>query len=294
LVSCGIPAAGFDLQIVDPETGRPKPDLQEGEIWLAGPSVAQGYWNKPEETGKAFHATIDGDPDRTYLRSGDLGFVRGGQLYVTGRIKDLIILRGRNLYPQDIERAVGTCHDALSPYGTIAFGMPSAAGERLVVIAETRRNGQPLDADTVFASIRQAVSEQFQVAVGAIVLVRAGTLPRTTSGKVQRRTCRQRLIDDQLRTLANWDQATQKSTITEVSRSNESPTSATEINEGVVQIENWLTDRIADHLGVQETGSIDRHSPITQLGLDSVTAVMISGELQKEFSVNLPPTLLYD
>jgi len=300
LVSCGVPANGFDLQIVDPKSCQPKPDLQEGEIWLAGPSVAEGYWNKPEETENTFCATMAGDSDRKYLRSGDLGFVRGGQLYVTGRLKDLIIVRGRNLYPQDIERAVGTSHEALSPYGTIAFGMPSDSGERLVVVAETRRNGHSLDTDSVFASIRQAISEQFQVAVGAIVLVRTGSLPRTTSGKVQRRACRQRMLNDELRTLASWDSSTPPSTASVQNTSAGSISSvctnrlATELPKGVIEIEGWLTQRIGDHLNVPNIGSIDRTAPITQLGLDSVTAVMISGELQKQFGVNLPPTLLYD
>ncbi len=189
------PGAGSGSLVADPGTGEPLAPGQVGEIWVAGPSVAAGYWSRPEETARTFRARLAGDSgqgDGPFLRTGDLGFVRGGELFVTGRLKDLIILRGRNHYPQDIERTAEQAHPELEPGGAAAFSVDVAGEERLVIAHEVgrrfARSGVPVA--QVAAALRLAVAEEHEVQVHEVVLLRTGTLPRTSSGKVQRHACR--------------------------------------------------------------------------------------------------------
>ncbi|HYH47690.1 MAG TPA: fatty acyl-AMP ligase, partial [Thermoanaerobaculia bacterium] len=191
LVACGAPAAGQEVRIVDAETGRPCGAGEVGEVWVAGPSVAAGYWGRPAETAAAFGAVpLEGAGAGPYLRTGDLGFLHRGELVLAGRAKDLIILRGRNLYPQDVELTAEQSHPALRAGGCAAFGVEDGDGERLVVAAEVERRREA-EAGEAAAALRRAVAEEHEVQVHEVVLLRAGELPRTTSGKVRRRACRE-------------------------------------------------------------------------------------------------------
>jgi acyl-CoA synthetase (AMP-forming)/AMP-acid ligase II len=220
MVSCGRAWLGQDLVIVDPETLTRCDDRKIGEIWVRGPSVAQGYWHRPVETAETFDGRLaeagagpsgsgegEGEPDTApFLRTGDLGFLDGGELFVTGRLKDLIIIRGRNLYPQDIELSVERAHPALRPGCGAAFSVEIGEEERLVVVHEHERTADdaPLDPGTVEAiadAIRQAVAEQHEAQVQQVVLLRAGTIPKTSSGKIQRRACRAALLAGRLAVL---------------------------------------------------------------------------------------------
>jgi acyl-CoA synthetase (AMP-forming)/AMP-acid ligase II len=207
LVSCGRAWLGQELAIVDPATLTRCPDGQVGEIWLRGPSVAQGYWRRPEATAETFDGHLGGEPaeDRVapFLRTGDLGFVDGGELFVTGRLKDLIIIRGRNLYPQDIELTVERSHPALRPGCGAAFSIELGEEERLVVVQELERNATdtPPPAETVEEigdAVRRAVAEEHEAQVQQVVLLRAGSIPKTSSGKIQRRACRAALLAGKL------------------------------------------------------------------------------------------------
>ncbi|MEE8584226.1 MAG: amino acid adenylation domain-containing protein, partial [Acidobacteriota bacterium] len=192
LVSCGRTGAGHEIRIVDPETSRPCLENQVGEIWIRGPSLASGYWNRPLETDRSFQARLQGDRGPgPFLRSGDLGFLHPSGLYVTGRLKDLIILRGRNLYPQDIERTVERSHPALQPGAAAAFSVEAEDEERLVVVQELQRSGRRADQDEVRQAMRQAVAEEYEVQLHDAVLVLPGRVPRTSSGKVRRQACRE-------------------------------------------------------------------------------------------------------
>jgi acyl-CoA synthetase (AMP-forming)/AMP-acid ligase II len=210
VVGCG-PATRNEVQIVDPEAGTPRPDGEEGEIWVRGPSVALGYWNRPEETERVFGAHL-ATGEGPYLRTGDLGVVRDHEIFITGRLKDLIILRGRNVYPQDLERTVERCHAAMRLGGAAAFSTPGQE-ERVVVAAEVSRSyrvstersrapgaqedaaGLFVDAAELIRVIQSAVSEHHDVQVADVVLLRVGTLPRTPSGKVRRHACRESFVD---------------------------------------------------------------------------------------------------
>lgn len=193
-VGCGVPPEGVRVRIVDPETCEPRGDLAVGEIWVDSASKADGYHGLPEETQRVFHARVAGAAEDAtdYLRTGDLGFLAGGELYVTGRLKDIIILRGRNLYPQDIEASVRECHPLIRPGGVVAFSVDVADGdERLVVVAELQvdRLDGTQGAELVHA-IRRRVLADHQVTSHAVVLGAPGTIPKTTSGKLRRSDCR--------------------------------------------------------------------------------------------------------
>ncbi|WP_370585127.1 fatty acyl-AMP ligase [Nocardia sp. XZ_19_231] len=193
LVGSGVALPGEDLRIVDPETGNPCPEGLAGEIWVAGDHVAQGYWGLPEATAETFHARIADDPERTYLRTGDLGVVVDDELYVVGRLKDIIILRGRNYYPHDIEHTVQRAHSALRPGSGAAFAVPGRNGEKLVVVQELKRDTDA-DTDDIAGAIRAAVLQEHELAVADVVLAAPDTVQKTSSGKIMRSAARKRYL----------------------------------------------------------------------------------------------------
>ena len=189
-----------------------------GEIWTAGASVGQGYWQQPEETERTFNAYLRDTNEGPFLRTGDLGFVRDGELFITGRIKDMMIFWGRNSYPQHIEYTVQNSHPALRPNCGAAFSVEVGGEERLVIAQEVERTYlRNLDVNEVVTAIRQEVAQQHVADVYAIVLLKTGSIPKTTSGKIQRRTCRQRFLEDGLKVVGEWQQQEgQQSNITEL------------------------------------------------------------------------------
>ncbi|MFV0257226.1 MAG: AMP-binding protein, partial [Acidimicrobiales bacterium] len=186
IVLLGRPVPGLRFRIVDPRTGDELGERQVGELQIAGTSVMNGYYRRPDADDESF--------DGAWLRTGDLAYLVDGQMAMCGRIKDVIIVGGRNVYPQDIERAVGTV-DGVRTGNVIAFGLPGRAGkERVVVVAETRSDDR--------AALTEAIQHQALEAVGIpirdVALVKPGTLPKTSSGKLQRALCRQQYLDADL------------------------------------------------------------------------------------------------
>ncbi|HEY6561644.1 MAG TPA: AMP-binding protein, partial [Polyangiaceae bacterium] len=200
LVGCGPPLTDLDVLIVDPETRRSHPAGRVGEIWVRGPSVACGYWNDPlsVETFGARLEDASRDPSQ-YLRTGDLGFFADGQLFVTGRLKDLLIIGGVNHYPEDIEGSALDCHPDVGQCA--AFSIDSDDGERIVVICEVRAHAD-LEPFSIARAVRARVAERVELPVHDVVLVRSGSLPRTSSGKLQRGTCRARYLAKELSPIA--------------------------------------------------------------------------------------------
>jgi acyl-CoA synthetase (AMP-forming)/AMP-acid ligase II len=204
LVGCGRQWPEQPALIVDGDSLEPKAAGEVGEIWVSGASVAEGYWNREAESQEIFRAQVAGaDTGTGYLRTGDLGFFDGDDLFITGRIKDLIIVDGRNHYPQDIEQTVETSHIALRENGAAAFSVDISAEEQLIVVAEVEREHMPgrkgaAPVSEIVAAARRAVAEQHQVALRELVLIKTGHLLRTTSGKVQRRACRQAYLEGSL------------------------------------------------------------------------------------------------
>jgi acyl-CoA synthetase (AMP-forming)/AMP-acid ligase II len=194
MVSCGRPSLGQRVVVVDPDSGRPCRSDTIGEVWVAGPSVAAGYWNRPEETEAVFGAYLSDTAEGPFLRTGDLGFVHEGELFISGRLKDLIIIRGRKHHPTDIERTVARSHPGLRPGGGAAFAVSVDGQEQLVVVHETERHHPPRDHDAMIGAIRSAVIEEHDVLVTSVRLVRPGSLPRTANGKAQRSVCRESFL----------------------------------------------------------------------------------------------------
>jgi amino acid adenylation domain-containing protein len=203
LVACGRPRLDQRLLVVDPESGRPRAAGKVGEVWVAGESVAAGYWNRPEETRETFAASCADDPEGRYLRTGDLGFLAGGELYVTGRLKDLLIVHGRNHYPQDLELTAERSHEVLRPGGGAAFAVEVDGEERVAIVHEVQRNRRR-DLEGVVEAVRRAVAVEHEVPVHAVVLIQPNTLPKTSSGKVRRRACRDAFLAGGLDVLAEW------------------------------------------------------------------------------------------
>ncbi len=191
VMGCGLPWRDTCVEIVDPQSLTRVPAGENGEIWVRGRSVAQGYWGWPELSQQVFQAGITGG-DSGYLRTGDLGFMHDGQLYVTGRLKDLIIVNGRKYVPQDIEDNCQRSHDALRQSGGAAFGVSDGQGERLVVVFELKREWlrRHQEWPAVLNSMRSSVNAEYGLSVSDIVLLMPGALPRTSSGKVRRMQCR--------------------------------------------------------------------------------------------------------
>jgi acyl-CoA synthetase (AMP-forming)/AMP-acid ligase II len=176
------------MAIVDPETCVPHPDGRVGEIWMAGRSVARGYWNRPEETQALFHARL-ANGEGPWLRTGDLGFLLEGELFITGRLKDLIVIHGRNHAPQDIEETVQRVHTSFRPSCGAAFETWRSGEAKLVVVQEVDRRCRELKSELI-GDVRQAIRERHELHLHELVLVQPGSIPKTSSGKVQRHACR--------------------------------------------------------------------------------------------------------
>ncbi len=203
LVGSGATLPDQSLRIVAPDTGQVLPPGEVGEVWVKGPSVAQGYWRREAESARVFQARTH-QGDGPYLRTGDLGFLDAGELYVTGREKDLIIVRGRNLYPQDLEAVMEGSHPALRPGCGAAFGVEVEGEEHLVVVQEVDPRRWDGEVSPVLGAIRGRLASVHEVRPRAVVLIEPGSLPKTSSGKVQRRATREAFLTGALRELHAW------------------------------------------------------------------------------------------
>ncbi|HSF39289.1 MAG TPA: amino acid adenylation domain-containing protein, partial [Thermoanaerobaculia bacterium] len=272
LVSCGRPWLGQTVAVVDPETGVPCEPGRVGEVWVAGESVAGGYWNLPEETASSFGALLPGSAAGPFLRTGDLGFVLDGELYITGRLKDLVILRGRNHYPQDLELTAERSHRALLPGCGAAFSVEVEGEERLVVVQEVERHAGA-GVEEVADAVRQAIAEEHEVQVHEVVLARFGAVPRTTSGKVQRRLCRSLYLQDRLPRVGS-------SMLAEA-------VAAPGAGAGEDTPESFLRRAFARLARIEPT-RVAPDRPLTALGLDSLMAVELKASVEAEYGVSLP------
>ena len=207
----------MEVFIVDTKRNVEVDPGQIGEIWVRGPSVAAGYWNLPRETEATFNAFLDSGRG-PFLRTGDLGFLQNGELFVTGRIKDLIIVRGRKHYPQDIEQTVEGSHCEIHLKSSVAISVPTQEGPQLVILAEVHRRLRSHQAnskvgeaspsegycDEIMDAIRKAVSEQHELQVAAISLLVPGSITRTSSGKIRRHACCDAILTGSFDCIASW------------------------------------------------------------------------------------------
>lgn len=205
VVSCGFPLPHTDVAIVDLETSKRAGANRIGEIWVSSPGVALGYWRRQKESAEVFQACIAGETGKTYLRTGDLGFLHEGQLYITGRAKDLIIIHGLNYYPQDIEWIVQQVHPALRADNGAAFSILVDGEECLCVVQELERAAySEAELDDILARLVEAAADSFGLLVHSAALIKRGSLLKTTSGKIQRNACRQAWLDGSLQAIRSW------------------------------------------------------------------------------------------
>ncbi len=289
LVACGRTHSDSDVVIVDPETRAPRPAGQVGEIWVSGGSVALGYWQKPAETAETFTAQLT-DGRGPFLRTGDLGFMNGTELFITGRLKDLIIIRGVNHYPHDIEQTALASHPALRSGGGAAFSINGDGPERLVVLHEVERAQRDADADEIIGNIRQAIAERHELQVHAIALLKPGRILKTSSGKVRRLACREAFLNRAFEMLAEW---TQPAEMTQAATTEDSAVSPSPQAMTADQIEDLVTARLAAALNMQPQ-EIDPADAFARHGLDSAGAAQLAATLEELLDRELPPTLFYD
>ncbi len=285
LVSSGRSLLQQEIAVVNPNTSTLCLPGHVGEIWVSGPSVAEGYWNNPSETERVFHAQLAGTPSAHYLRTGDLGFMHEGELFVTGRLKDLLIIRGRNLYPQDIESTVARSHPSLLPEGGAAFSVDVAGEERLVIVQEVKAQ-RDVDLGAVIKDIREAVAKQHEVSAYAVTLIRARSLPKTSSGKIQRHASRDAYLSGNLTVVSEWKAPDATRVDTEL-------LSVVALEPSAAAIEAWLVAQVASSLGV-DAAQINAGEPIGRYALDSLQALELTHSIEASLGVSLAVSVLFE
>ncbi|VEP13756.1 Beta-ketoacyl synthase (fragment) [Hyella patelloides LEGE 07179] len=285
-VGCGHPYMDTTVIIVNPESLICCSPEQIGEIWISSKSLAAGYWNRPDATKEIFQAYVKDTGEGPFLRTGDLGFLRNGELFVTGRLKDVIIIRGRNHYPQDIELTVEKSHQALRLNSGAAFSVEVKGEERLVVVQEVERTYvRKLNSEEVVSAINQAVSQEYELAIDTVVLLKPGSIPKTSSGKIQRSACWQKFIDGSLENIVL------KRSVQKALHKNENYMVEKELV--ISKLNQIITQCISFSLQI-ELNKISSESNFYGLGIDSLKAVEIIGELEEKLNISIPPKLMFE
>ena len=289
IVSCGAPSADVPPVIVDPERGVELPDDTIGEIWLANPSVAAGYWQRPADTRETFGAftTAGRGP---MLRTGDLGFLRDGELYLTGRLKDLLIVNGANHYPQDIEATVEAAAPGVRGGAVVAFPLDVGDGERLAVAAEVDRRGADLEA--IAAAVREAVSAEHGLGCEAVVLLPKGSVLKTSSGKVQRRACKAAYLSGEFEPLLEW-RAPREPLAPESGSQAAAPEGERQDRAAVRDWEAWLRRLVAGRRRIEDA-LVETTEPFSALGLSSLEAAALAAQIEERAGRTLPATVLWE
>ncbi len=280
LVASGAPSDGQVVRVVDPSTSAVVPERRIGEIWIAGESVATRYWRSREDSDGVFGATLSDEPALRFLRTGDLGFIDDGQLFITGRLKDLIIIGGRNYYPQDLELAAERSHPNLRPGHTAAFALPGDGRECLAIALEVTRHHKDEHNDAVFAAVRRALADREGILPDVITLVAQNGIPRTSSGKVQRNATRDRLLSKTLNVVAHSEQTI-----------DDAP-SLRGVPGATPRLELWLRSWVADELGIG-VDAVDPAASVRDYGLDSVSAVRLVTELEQVLGRRVDVSVLW-
>ena len=307
-VGCGRAWLDTRVKIVNPETGRVCAGDEIGEIWVSGDSVARGYWGRLEETKETFQAYTADTSEGPFLRTGDLGFVRDGELFITGRLKDLIIIRGRNIYPQDVEKCVEKVVDFVRPNTCAAFSVEADAEEALALVIEADRklvrtvdrwnkqhesikdeSKSPIEVESLISRIRQAIAEEFEIKLHQVAFVMPGSFPRTTSGKVQRSTCRLRMLKGSLDVVyfSNGTRKHASQSVKEISR----------VEAGSDELKMFIRDRVLTVLRKElklKIDHIDFDTPLTTLGVDSLGMVTIALDLEEKTGKQISGDTLYE
>jgi 8-amino-7-oxononanoate synthase len=291
LVGCGHVLPDEEVVIVDPDRVKRLPDHQVGEIWVRSPSVGQGYWRKPDATRDMFRARLPGR-DAFYLRTGDLGFMDDGELFVTGRLKDLIIVHGVNRYPQDVEMSVERSDSRLQAGATAAFSVDLNGRECLIIVSEVERVRHK-DWNSVIQRIRHNVTREQELPPDGIVLVRFGSMPKTSSGKIQRHACRREFLSNSLQVVAQW-YAWSSGASTGPEESVPDRTAAVKARLAG-EVHPRVATAVLDHVRAvakERAKNVTLDTNILDLGLDSLERTEIAFQLQQTFGGRLPDDVL--
>jgi 8-amino-7-oxononanoate synthase len=294
LVGCGHVRSTEEVVIVEPERNKRLPDHQVGEVWIRGPSVGLGYWQKPEATRETFHGQLTGQSEQ-FLRTGDLGFMDDGELFVTGRLKDLIIVRGVNRYPQDIELTVERTDSRLQAGATAAFSVDLNGRECLIIVCEVER-ARHKDWDQVLQAIRRSVAREHELPPDGIILVRFGSMPKTSSGKIQRHACRREFLDNSLQVVAQW-YAWSDGEKVQIAAEAAPPTDVAERLQLQGEVDPTVGDLVLDHVRAvakERAKSLSLDTNILDLGLDSLERTQIAFSLQETFGGRFPEEVLVE
>ncbi|RKH08041.1 non-ribosomal peptide synthetase, partial [Corallococcus sp. CA053C] len=290
LVGSGKVVSGHEVAVVDPETRVRRAPGEVGELWVSGPSVAAGYWGKPELSEETFRArTADGVG--TFLRTGDLGFLQDDVLFITGRRKDLIIVRGRNHYPQDLELTTERSHPAIRPGCNAAFSEEEADGERLVMVVEVTPEG--VDTEEVAAAVRAAVEQEHELRLDTVVLVPHGAVPKTSSGKLMRRACRQMLSEGRMEVVGRsvLQRTAPVEAVAEDAAAEAMPDVATLRALPAPELHQRLLALVRRELARALRAPLSAVEPsvrLSHLGLDSLATVELGNAFEQHLGVTLP------
>ncbi|MDM8561158.1 aminotransferase class I/II-fold pyridoxal phosphate-dependent enzyme [Candidatus Parabeggiatoa sp. HSG14] len=301
IVGCGFSEIDTQVVIVNQETLMPCASDEVGEIWVSGASIAQGYWNRSNETKYTFHAFMQ-NGEGPFMRTGDLGFLQDEELFVMGRVKDVIIIRGENYYPQDIELTVENSHIALHPSGSAAFSVEIAGEERLVIAQEVKRTAfRKLNVDEVISAIRQAVAEQYELVVYAVLLLRQATIPKTSSGKIQRQACKTGFLENTFKTIVVWQQPEiseqyQETVIKKQETASQKQTPLQHLkqvapNDRYALILSTIRKILSTITGLSKIGNNDN---LIESGMDSFAGVEFLDYLEETYEMSLSTTFLRD
>ncbi|HVG90143.1 MAG TPA: AMP-binding protein, partial [Alphaproteobacteria bacterium] len=278
IAGCGRESAFTRIAIVDPESLTPCAPHCVGEIWIAGPCVAGGYWNNKAESERVFYARIQGSGEGPFLRTGDLGFLRNGELFVMGRSKDMVIIRGRNYYPQDIELTVESSHPGLKLGCGAAFAIEATGQEQLVIVQEVDHGCEEKAREAVDA-ICTALADQHEIQPHAVVLIQTGSIPKTSSGKIQRYACREQFLKRTLTALLEWRAGGGPAEPS-------APEAVPQLPATPLELGLWLAKQIASVTGVSPAAIQPEHSMI-RYAVDSLAAVSLSHTIEKQLGVTI-------
>jgi amino acid adenylation domain-containing protein len=283
LVACGQAVSGQELAIVEPNSLHRCAIDEVGEIWFKGRSVAKGYWNSAKKSDETFHAHIADEEKTSFLRTGDLGFIHDGQLFITGRRKDLIIIRGQNHYPQDIELTVEKCSSILQTGCGAAFSVDVGGEERLVIVQEIARQDANLELDTTIRAICENVAINHELAAHAILLIRAHTIPKTSSGKIQRHACKAAYLSKALHVVKEWHAGEGEHTPPVVEEPFPYALPEDEKRRAACR---WFLAEIASRAAI-DPRAVDVRQPIVAYGFDSLATIELTHTLQSKFALGI-------
>ena len=302
LVGCGTVGIGHQIRIVDPETQIICDNGHIGEIQMSGSSIAQGYWQNSEETAHTFVPDLD---NRVWLRTGDLGFIDNSELFVSGRLKDLIIIRGRNYYPHDIETAANEVVDCVTPGGLAAFSMTVDDNEILVLLAELKRSYlRQADFTTEFAEIRKRLVDDCGIQANTLVFIKPGAILKTTSGKIRRSDCKKAFENHQLDIIA-VNKLSEETSPNQPANYSSKPDDKQEcalrrqnlllmpLATATKSLVNYLSDKIHRLSGLSKA-QMDMSAPVLNMGIDSLKAMELKYFIDDFLAIDFPIALLLD